>query len=517
VAAPAIPVQDLNAAPTAASADSALALTRRRLGSNTIAYGIGALLNRAASFVMLPIYTRNFLPSDYGLLQLLDMSVEFTAHLVSAGMGSAVLRTYFKTDDPRERSRIATSGWALVILLHLGGMLLLFAAAPFISHTVLRGAGSVGLVRLAALSFAAASLPIIPLIVLQAQQRASLFVTASTGKLLTQLVLNSYFIIVMGWGPRGVILSTLISNLALGVPLSIWLLTRDGRGFSRTLWSELLRFALPLQIGLVAMFIMAFGDRWFLEASHDLVAVGIYGLAYQFGFLLSNLTTAPFLQAWNPQRFQITSLPRAERDETYNEGFWYFNLLLCVGAVGIGLFSRPVLTLVASPAYWGAADLIPLLVLAYMIQAWTNTVHFGIEVSGRTKYSSRANWIATAAILALYALLIPRFGMWGAAIATVLGFLVRFACVYVYAQRLWPVSYRWFPIFRLTLLACLALACGSLLRGSSLLRQVGGSSLILSGFLAVIWTFELGSELRQRVIRLVLSGRRAIPSLQLLR
>lgn len=489
---------------------AAPALSRRRLGSSTLVYGLGALLFKLASFIMLPIYTRHFAPRDYGLLQLLDMSIELTAHLMSAGLGAAVMRSYFRTQDEHERSRIVSSGWILILLLHVLGTLMLFAAAPVISHAVLHDAGSPALVRLAAMTFAASAVPIIPLMLLQTDQRAGLYVSATAAKLVVQVALNILFIVGLSWGPRGVLTSTLLSNLVIGIPLSVWMLSRTGFRWSRAVWQELLRYAIPLQLGSVAMFVMAFGDRWFLEASHGLAVVGIYSLAYQFGFLVTSFTVAPFLQAWNPQRFQFAALQRGDRDMRYNEGFRYFNIVLCVLAVGIGIFCRPLLRIVAGSAYWSAADYVPVLVIAYMVQAWTDTVHFGIDVSGESKYSSYANWASMAAILGFYAVLIPPYGPWGAAIATLLGFLVRLGLVYFAAQRLWPVAYDWRPIGRLVATSLVAMACSIPLRNSGLAVQIAGSALITAIYVIIVWRFEIPSPAKERLLRVLVEQRRLV-------
>lgn len=497
--------------PSVALSDVGVGLTRRKLGLNTLLYGAGALLSRLASFLMLPIYTRHFTPRDYGLLQMLDLSVELTAHLMSIGLGAAVMRSYFRTNDETERSRILSSGWMLILLAHASGMVVLLIAAPFISRGLIGDAGSVALVRLAAVSFFAGALPIIPLVLMQTQQRAGLYVAATGLKLGVQLALNVLFIVVLSWGPRGVVASTLLSNVAIGIPVSAWMLWRSGFRISRAVWRELLRFAVPLQVGSVAMLIMALGDRWFLETSYGLAAVGIYSLAYQFGFLVTGLS-APFVQAWNPQRFQFVALAPSDRDARYNEGFHYFNLILSVLAVGIGLFCRPLLRVVAGSAFWSAADYVPILVMAYMVQAWTNTVHFGIDVSGEAKYSSYANWIAAAAILILYALLIPPFGAWGAAIATLVGFLVRFVFVYGWAQRLWPVRYEWGPVARLTILSVVVLACSVPLRWVGLAAQIGISVALMLAFIGVIWVFDVSAPMKRQLARVLADGRNSMRS-----
>ena len=486
-------------------------LSFRRLSRDTAIYATGMILSRVASFVMLPLYTRVLTTADYGLLQLLDVTVEVAGILVSAGMVAAVTRYYFKATAPGEQAAVLSTGWALLTALNVGGMMLLLLASPFIFETVLKGAGSIDLVHIAAVNFVASALPTIPLALMQIQQRAGLFLVATTSRLILQIGLNLFFLLALEWGPRGVLVSTFISNIALGIPLSIWMLRRSGFRFDWPAARDIQRFGIPLQFAAAAMFILAFGDRFFLQEWRGLSEVGIYSLAYQFGFLLSGVGSTAFLQAWNPQRFQLMALPRPERDVKYNQGLLYFSLTVVTLMVGISLFARPVLMILARPAFWPAADLVPLLVLCYVLQGWTATVHFGIDVSERSKYSSYANWIAAVVILVLYAVLIPRFGAFGAAIATLLGFVVRFAFVYTWAQRLWPVSYAWRPVEKLLGLGLLTVAAGLPLVRSTVVVQVGGALALVGIYGALVWLLVLDDETRVSLRRTIRLARR--PSL----
>jgi len=87
--------------------------TFRRLGRETATYGLGVILGRAVSFLMLPVYTRFLSPSDYGIIQLLDLTVDVAAIFFTAGASSGVqrLRTYGSSrisvsDRPRSCSRM---------------------------------------------------------------------------------------------------------------------------------------------------------------------------------------------------------------------------------------------------------------------------------------------------------------------------------------------------------------------------------------------------------------------------
>ena len=66
--------------------------TFRRLGRDAALYSLGVILGRAVSFLMLPVYTRFLSPADYGVMQLLDLTVDVAAIFFTAGATSGVQR-----------------------------------------------------------------------------------------------------------------------------------------------------------------------------------------------------------------------------------------------------------------------------------------------------------------------------------------------------------------------------------------------------------------------------------------
>ena len=87
----------------------------RRLGRETAIYGLGVILGRAVSFLMLPVYTRYLSPADYGIIQLLDLTVDVAAIFFTADASSGVQRFYFKTSDPSTRVRLLSTTFFLVL------------------------------------------------------------------------------------------------------------------------------------------------------------------------------------------------------------------------------------------------------------------------------------------------------------------------------------------------------------------------------------------------------------------
>ena len=450
------------------------------------------VLGRAVSFIMLPVYTRFLSPSDYGLIQLLNLAVDITAIFFIAGATSGLQRFFYKTTDPDQRKRIISTAFILTMGLSLAGGVVLAVLSPAIWRHGLQGAGTPGLVVLAAANFSLGFLHSLPQSVAQTEQRARTFVLISLVKLLLQLAFNILFIVHFRLGPAGLLWSTFLTYLLLGIPLAVSLFRRTGVHFDLGVMRDLRRFGLPYQFTWAGSFLLTFGDRFFLQAGPGIATVGIYGLAYTFGFLLQQIGATPFLTAWNPHRHQLASLPREDRDKRYNRGFLYFNLLLITAATGMTVFIKPVIAVMTTPPFFPAAPLVPVIVLAYVAEAWMEAFRFSIDVSEKTRYSTYATWITVVIVMALYAVLIPRYGAMGAAVTTVFGMVIRLGLVYRWAQQLWPVSWDFKRPLQLLALGATAGALAWLVAPEGLGQQVMLGMAVMAGYSALVYGVVLG-------------------------
>jgi O-antigen/teichoic acid export membrane protein len=460
----------------------------RRLGRDTLIYGAGIVLSRAASLIMLPVYTRYLSPADYGVLQLLEMTMDVVAIVLAGGIAAGVLRFYFKFQTEAERRSVFSTSLLMAVGGKLAGALVIFWQAPWLAQVLLDNPGQAELIRIAAVTFVLGDFTSFPLLLMQAKRLPALHSIASVSRLVLQLTLNIWLVVGLGAGVRGILISSLITSSLSGVLLGGWMLRQTGLRVMGEVARDLLRYGIPYKVTGAGTFIVTFGDRFFLKAYQGLASVGLYGLAYQFGFVLVQLSASPFLKAWNPQRFQLAAEPRAVRDPQYNQGFVVLNVMLITLAVAISLFVRPLLTVMSDPEFRSAADMVPIILLAQILAAWTWVVDFGIQVSERTKYVTYATWAGVGVILALYTLLIPRFGGFGAAWATVASFGVRAALSYHWSQKLWPIAYRWKPHLRLLGYGGAAVAVNVVAtRGAGFWGQVLIGCSIFATYLALAW------------------------------
>src|SRR5260370_29265045 len=167
----------------------------------------------------------------------------------------------------------------------------------------------VRLVRIAAATLALDSLFIVPLAFLRTRDRSTTYVTVGAAKLFLQIALNLVFVVYLRLGAEGGVLSTLVASGSVGAGLAAYLVRTVGWSFSPSAARGLLRFGLPFMATQAATFLLTFGDRYFLRTASDVSVVGIYGLAYQFGFLLALVGEAPFTTGWEPGQFEVATRP----------------------------------------------------------------------------------------------------------------------------------------------------------------------------------------------------------------
>jgi len=450
-----------------------------------VLYAIGNILSRAVAFLMLPIYTRYLSPADYGVMALIDMTLDVIAIIAGSQVAQGVFRFYHKADtEPERRAVVATTLTALAISSGAFGVVVMLAARP-LSQLIFGSDVYTPLIQISAVSFALQSFIIVATAFGRVQERSALVVGSSIVKLGVAVTLNLVFLVGMGLGVRGVFYSTLISNLVLAIWLGIWTIRRVGIGIHRDILASLVRYGVPLIGVQAATFTMTFSDRYFLQAAGDESMVGLYNLAYQFGFLMLMLGFVPIEMIWGPRRFQVAR--SADPSPVLASAFRLINVSVITIGVGIALFVGDLLRIMSTPPFHAAANLVPIILIAYVFHGWAMMHDIGVLVKERTEFLTVANWTAAVVALAALALLVPRYFAYGAATAAVIAFSVRWGMTYVFSQRLWKVDYEWAPILWLAGLG-VAVVLGSLmLPRAELLLSLGVHFALMALYCGLVW------------------------------
>lgn len=434
-------------------------LARKTVSHATI-YGLGTILRYSASFLMLPIYTRYLAPADYGVIELLQMFVDVTMIMTGMRIGQAILRYYYMADTSQSRGRIVGSGVALVVLMNGLAVGLIVLASDLLARLVLGDPALGNLLALFSLILVCGGVAEVGMAFLRAQQRPGVFVGFSMLKLVMQLILKLWFLVGLGMGVEGVIYGSVLAHLTHAGALLGYLAWHGAARGSATYLRQLLGFSWPIMIAELCAFYLVFGDRWFLRVFHGLHEVGLYALAYKFGFLLVVVAWTPFMMLWGAMRFQI--MERDDATDIFRKVFALSSMMVITCALGIALLAQDVLVVMADPEFHPAGRIVPVIMLAHLFHVWTQFCDLGIQARGNTLQLTYGSLTGGAVITVAYLGLIPLFGPMGAAWATVAGYAARCAWVQWQSEKQLPIGLEWGRVAGIVALAVFAYGLGQL-------------------------------------------------------
>jgi O-antigen/teichoic acid export membrane protein len=401
-------------------------------------WGIGGVLIKAASFVMLPLYTHYLAPREYGIWELLDLLMSLLGMLLNIGLTTAVLKYYAAAETSEDRRRVISTSFVFALLTGSIVFTIGCAVIPVATHALF-GPGVSSLYLFLSFGFAVmAYVAAVPYTLMRAQNRAELLVSYDTVGMVVMLALNIYFVVVLKLGVLGVLLSPLLVGTVKTIVLFYWTRHDIGLSIDPKRLRQLLVFGGPLVLSNLTMFALNFSDRFFLREFRSLEAVGIYAVGYKFGYMLNFLVIQPFNMMWQARMFVIHK--QDDHQRIFRHMFVLYSLVLIGVGLGLALFGSTAIQILVDQRYVGATAIIPIVTLAYVFLGVGYFLQAGMFLASRTMLIGIVSAAAGIGNLILNYVLIRSFGMAGAAWATLLGFLILAVGSYIFSQRVCPLS-----------------------------------------------------------------------------
>ncbi|MEJ2516385.1 MAG: oligosaccharide flippase family protein [Gammaproteobacteria bacterium] len=394
-----------------------------RAASRAGLYGLGAALQSLVGFLMLPIYTRYLSPADYGVVSLLAVLNGFVGLFFGMQVVTGLFRHYFAEKDEAGRKAVISTAIGLAVVGKLLGLLTLWAFAGPAASFMFGEPGYTQYVMLFGITLVTDALVFIPMQYLRALDRPVVFVLVSAAKLLLQLVLNIWLVVFLGMGVMGVIISGVVGGSAIGLLMSGWALSRTGLRFDRATAGKLFNYSWPLVVASFISLYVTMGDRYFVRRFIGLDAVGLYALAYRLAMVLQVLIAKPFNQYWGAERFRV--FQEGADLGIYRINFRFLSALLIAVGCGLALFAPEFLKVMSDKAFWPAAALVPVLVLAKIVDQVGRFNALGLFVADKTPEQIRVSILEALAASGFFVGLIPLIGAQGAALGLLAAALAR--------------------------------------------------------------------------------------------
>jgi O-antigen/teichoic acid export membrane protein len=458
----------------------------RKIGKDTLVLALGSLATSALSLILMPLYTRVFSVVEYGTIELLSATAQIVGILIVLGMASSFNREYLQVAASEEERLEALS--TTLSFVGIGGLIIAgcgWLLAPCLAGLLeLAGPDMTTLLRLVIVKSYFSGIALVTLNYLICSGRMAAFAGISFIQMAAAMALSLWILLVKGYGLLELYqFDTALSGL-FATSFAIAGFRKAGFRWNGARLQRMLLFALPMVMAALSFYVMSSSDRFFLQKLATTDQVAFYGVAYKVGMILSVLLVGPLTRVISPQIYRLAN--QEDCRGTLASMFEGVAMVLTVAAVALSLISPSLILVLATEAYVNAASVVIWVTLAYMLYGLNFVLVAGINYSGKSYLQAIAIAIAASGNFLLNVLLIPRWGILGAAIATTLAYLAQTVLTAYFAQGLFTVNYKFakvsFMVVAITsAYFCIAVMLPAVTIETSILRL-----LVFSAFVIVL-------------------------------
>ena len=437
---------------------------------NFLAYGAINALDKIVPVIMLPIVTRLITDSaDYGKFEMFNTIVSFGSSFAVLGVYDAMFREYFERDEIEYKNIVTSTAARIVFISAIVFSCVLFLGCRVLSDLFLGSPEDWHIVVMASIGvFLAANRAIISAPTRMKNKRKVYVFSGLSYSLLYYL--TAIVLIKQGFNYYGLI----IGNIAASLYLLLFFYVLNRRDFIFSLFNknvakELLKIGIPLVPCFVIYWAFNSMDRIMIAHMLGLQEVGIYSIGAKVASV-STFIYAAFAGGW--QYFAFSTMKDKDQVAMTSKIFEYLGVLSFV-ALSIAMLIAPyVFDFFFSGDYTKGIAVFPYLFLSPLILMLFQTAGNQLLVVKKSYLSTGCLLAGLCSNLVLNYLLIPAYGIKGAALATLVGFIVSVSMVLVMTikMQLMAISMR-FICFSLITMAMLAL---------------GFSTIGLSGYIQMI-------------------------------
>ncbi len=456
----------------------------RKLISHSAIYWFAIMISKMIGFLLIPLYTRYLEPADYGVLEMLVLTVDVLSLVLGLQLIHAVARYHDAAETAEEKQRVISTSIIIVATLAIFFYVSLSFIADKVSLLIFDNTDFTYLFQTVFITSIFSVITQIPLLYIRIQDRSRLFVVITLTQVLLTVCLTVWMVVFLEMSIFGVLLANAIVSGGVCLVLLYWTMKSVGVRYDAAVAKEMVVYSAPLIPGVIGLFILNSSDRFFLNEMTSLVEVGLYAIGYKFGFLISPLLIGPFLLVWSAKMFEVYRHP--ERDEVLNKVLTGLGFMLVFFALSLSIFIDEILQVMTPPQYHAAAVVVPIIAFAYVMNGLARVMATPLYAEKKTGVIGYIHSSAAVICLLLNYIFIQMYGIIGAAVATLLSFSYVFIAMFVMSQRLSTVRWDWFGIVKLIFISMIFLGFGEVFSFESLLLNLTYKIILVAVFILAL-------------------------------
>ena len=423
---------------------------------NSLIYTIGTMLTRSISILLIPIYTRYLSPSEYGIIDLFVILTSLISLTIALEIHQAVVRFYQDTTSEKEKMQYVSTAFIFTFFAYLLYLILSFVFSDTFTIWLLDDLAYKNIFLLATGAIFTKGLFYFTHGQLKWQILPRESIIVSIMHVIIVAIVAVYLLVIENMKVESIFIGQIVGNI-IGIFISIYYAKKSYNFvFVYKKFKEMVTFSYPLVFSGIAIFVALFIDRIAIKHFLGLDELGIYGLAYRFASITS-LVMIGFQSSLSPLIYKHYKEPGTPQNiaKLFN---LFIVLALFIVACAI-LFSKEVIVFMSTKEFYGAAPIVPVLVMAIF---FINMYIFvpGLAIAKKTKIVASISVVGALLNIVLNLILIPILGLEGAAYATLISAIIIFIIRVKISQKYYNIPFLWENIL---ISFTIVVACASIL------------------------------------------------------
>lgn len=381
----------------------------------TILYSIGNFSSKIISFVLVFFTTFYLSKEDVGAYDLILITLSLLSPFVTFQLTDAALRWLLSDDTVENRKNVFSTISVVLVISHLLLYIFMYVYNYYFP---------IKFFNLLLVLVFCQSIYLFFLQFIRGLSKNGLYVWAGIIYTLIYVGLAILALTVLNFKVEGLLYSNILAGIMMSFVLliagklySFFDLNHTSIKFSK----DLLRYSTPLIPNSLSWWAISSANRYIILMYLGAAANGIFAIAYKLPTILLMIVNVFYL-AW--QEKAILSYEREDRDEYYSKVLKDYIRILFSLSILIVAANKIALSFMVSKEFFDAWQYTPLLLLSIIFSSIAGFYGTGYLSSKKTKGAFTSSIFGGIVTVGLSFLLIPRFGLFGASWAIVLGYLV---------------------------------------------------------------------------------------------
>ncbi len=379
----------------------------------------GNMLSKLVSFFLLPMYTNEISPEQFGNYDVAMSFINLIAPIAFFQIWDGMYRYAFDYKEKKEKQAVISNSTAvcfggLLVYLALFSLLQIFLKLDYFIYVLIYGV-------LYAVHYNHTYAARVYL-------SNVLFVASGTAATLVTAVCNIVLILGFGFDVKAIYISSIIGILVqiLMIEIKVGVFRHFNiKVLDKALIKKMLRFSVPLCVATVSYWLLSGLTKIFIQNQEGEYANGLYAVANKFGGLITLLVSVVQF-AWNETAYIMTEATPDERIEKYSFSMNLMSLSVIYGSALLCVAIKLIFPYIIGTQYSAALALIPATVLgvgANALAGFSATIFMAEKQNAFITVST-----FTASVINIIGgyFATKLFGLHGAIIALAVSFLVLY-------------------------------------------------------------------------------------------